>query len=350
MRHCISTASGLVTCVAALLLFTLPLRAEPPRVAVDIAPVHSLAARVMAGVGAPALILPPGASPHGHAMRPSEAAALDAAEVIFWIGPDLTPWFAPAIESLGAGARVVTLAELPGLTRLDFRTGARFAAHDHDGEAHAQGGAHAHDDHKHAEDGHDDHEHAEDAHDEDGHGHDDHAHAGTDPHLWLDPLNAVVMLQAMAEALAAADPANAATYRANAEEAAEELRRQSERIRASLAAVRGRPFIVFHDGYHYFEARFGIEAAGAIAVSDASEPGAARVAEIRATIEESGARCVFTEPQFMPRLAEMLAAPAGARIGVLDPMGTSLAAPGPQLYPALLDGMAEALHACLSGD
>lgn len=340
MRRCLSAAPGLVAPLAALLLSALPLRADPPRVATDIAPVHSLAARVMAGVGEPSLILPPGASPHGHAMRPSAAAALDAADVIFWIGSNLTPWFAQAVESLGADARVVTLADLPGLTRLGYREGTRFGAHDH-GDGTDDHGHEARDDHD------DEHGHADAAHDDEGH--DDHAHAGTDPHLWLDPLNAARMVRAMAETLAEADPENAAIYLANADEGEQELRSRIESIHTLLADLRGQPFIVFHDAYHYFEARFGIEAAGAIAISDAAEPGAARVAEIRAAIKDLDARCVFTEPQFPPRLAEMLAAPAGARLGVLDPMGTSLAEPGPGLYPALLDGLARAMHECLSG-
>lgn len=320
--------------VLALAFLAAPAAAEVPKVAADIAPVHSLAARVMQGLGEPALILPPGASPHGHAMRPSEAQALEGADVIFWVGPALTPWFARAVETLGANARVIKIADLPGLTRLPFREGERFAAHDHDEDA-----LHG--------DGHSDEHEKEDSH---GHGdeHDEeHAHDGFDPHLWLDPVNAGRIALAMAEALAEADPRNADAYLANAAAALDEIDTASAVAVERLAPHVGKPFLVFHDAYHYFEARFGIEAVGAVSLGDAAEPGAARVAALRALLAETGAACIFTEPQFSPRLAERLAEDTGARLGVLDPLGTSLAEPGPGLYPALLLGLADGMTACL---
>lgn len=334
MHHRISTAPGLAAGLATLLLSAMPLRAEPPRVAADIAPVHSLAAMVMAGVGEPALILPPGASPHGHGMRPSEAAALDAADVIFWIGPDLTPWLAQAVENLGADAQVVTLADLPGLTRLGYREGVRFAAHDHG--------------HDHGHGSHDPARARDHEEDRDREGDDDHDHAGLDPHLWLDPVNAVRIARTMAETLAGADPANAKAYRANAAAATAQIEALAGRIRERLAPLAGRPFLVFHDAYHYFEARFGIEAAGAISLGDAAEPGAARVAEVRHLLAELRVVCVFAEPQFPPRLAERLLEGTRARLGTLDPLGTRHAGPGPGLYLALLEGLAADLDACLT--
>lgn len=328
--------------------------AAAPKVAVDIAPVHALVARVMAGVGSPDLILPPGASPHGHAMRPSEAAALDAAEVVFWVGPGLTPWFASAVETLGADARRVQLSNLAGLNLL--------AATD-DGHDHGGAPAAGHDENDEHDKNHKD-DHAKD-HD-DGHGPDDHHdddHAAgspdaetvetpfrADPHIWLEPVNAATMTLAIAVVLAEADPDNAETYVANARAGVQEIQQLVTEISDTLAPVRGTPYIVFHDAYRYFEQRFGIAPAGAITVSDAVEPGAARVAAIRATIAQRGARCIFTEPQFPPRLAQMLAEGTGARLAVLDPLGTSLAEPGPGLYPALLRGLAGSLRDCLSGN
>ncbi|PKP84101.1 MAG: zinc transporter [Alphaproteobacteria bacterium HGW-Alphaproteobacteria-2] len=314
--------------VLALAFLAAPVAAEAPKVATDIAPVHSLAARVMQGLGEPTLILPPGASPHGHAMRPSEAQALEGADVIFWVGPALTPWFARAVETLGADARVIEIADLPGLTRLPFREGARFAAHDHDENA-----VHG--------DGHSDEQENEDAH---GHGEE---HAGFDPHLWLDPVNAGRIALAMAEALAAADPQNADAYLANAAAALDEIDAASAAVAGRLAPHVGKPFLVFHDAYHYFEARFGMEAAGTVSLGDAAEPGAARMAALRALIAETDTTCLFTEPQLSPRLAERLAQDTGVRLGILDPLGTSVAEPGPGLYPALLLGLADGMAACL---
>jgi zinc transport system substrate-binding protein len=106
--------------------------ADVPRVAVDIAPVHSLVARVMQGVGEPSLIVQPGASPHEYSLRPSEAAALQDADIVVWVGEDLTPWMAGAVGTLAAEADVTTLLEVDGVTLLDFREGALFEAHSHD--------------------------------------------------------------------------------------------------------------------------------------------------------------------------------------------------------------------------
>ncbi|MGX1308797.1 zinc transport system substrate-binding protein [Amorphus suaedae] len=315
-----------------------PALAEP-NVVTDISPVQSLVARVMAGVGEPTQILPPGASPHGYAMRPSEAAALADADVVFWVGPELTPWLDRAIDTLGTKAEVVELLETPGTTHLAFREGATFEAHHHDGDAHDA----------HAEEGHDD--HAEEGHAEaEGEDHHDaaeeHDHHGTDPHAWLDPDNGKVWLAAIAGELAKADPANADAYRRNAADGARELDELKTHLETKLAPVRGAPFVVFHDGYHYFENRFDIEAAGAVSLSDASKPGPARVSEIRDTIRRLGAVCVFTEPQFQPTLVATIVEGTDARVATLDPLGLDLE-PGPGLYPALLTRLADNLATCL---
>ena len=326
-----------------------------PRVTTDIPPVHSLAAQVMEGVGTPSLILPPGASPHSHAMRPSEAAALAASDLVIWIGPDLTPWLDRALDGLAADAATLTLLEAPGTRQLAFREGATFEAHDHGDQGHDED--HAHDDHGHDDHGHDDHshddhgheDHAHDDHAHDNHDHHDHAHDGVDPHAWLDPENARVWLGLIADALAEVDPANAATYRANAEAASVEIDTLMSEVATLVGPIQDKPFIVFHDAYHYFEARFGIEAAGAVSLGDATSPGPARLQEIRDTIAELKADCVFSEPQFEPALVATVIEGSGARTGMLDPVGAALE-PGPGLYGVLIRSLAEDLSDCLSGD
>ncbi len=304
-----------LTSFGLLLGLALPALAAP-QVATDIAPVHSLVARVMAGAGTPALIVPPGASPHGHALRPSEAAALERAEVVFWMGEALTPWLEDAIETLAGDAHVVELLGAGGSTVLAFRDGLEFtpraAGHDD----------HAHDDH-------------------------DHAHDGADPHAWLDPANARAWLAVIAEDLAEHDPDNAALYRANAAEAAAELDALEAGISARLEAVRDVPYLVFHDAYQYFETRFGVSPAGALSLGDAADPGPARIAALRDLARARGVACVFSEPQFN---AARVTAVFGdtVRHGVLDPLG-STHTPGPALYPALIADMAAALAGCLGG-
>jgi zinc transport system substrate-binding protein len=294
-----------------LLLAALPFRtASGAEVVASIAPVHSLAARVMQGTSAPYLLLPPGASPHDHALRPSDAAALERAALVFWIGPGLEFWLERPLTTLATRARVIRLADTPGLTRLALREGAAFEAHDD-----SSGAAHAEDE--------------------------------TDPHLWLDPVNAKLWLDTIAAALAEADPQNRALYLANAAAGRAELDALASEIDARLAPVRDRPFVVFHDAFHYFERRFSIEAAGAVALSDARAPGPARIARIRELIRALGAICLFREPQFRADLAATVAeGTAGVRIGLLDPLGANLQ-PGPDLYPNLLRGLADSIAGCL---
>ena len=270
--------------------------------------------------GAPDLLLPPAASPHDYAMRPSEARALSEAQLVVWVGPILTPWLEESLATLAPEAGILTLADTPGTRMLPSREGALFGEHDHE----------------HTEAEHDDHE----AHDN---------HGANDPHLWLDPRNASVWLEAIAEALATLDTQNAALYRKNATAGKAELAALEMELSATLAPVRGRPFLVAHDAYHHFEARFGIEAAGALADIEALSPGAARLTEVRAAVAEDGIVCIFAEPQTDPSLLETAIEGSDARIGTLDPVGATLET-GAGLYPALLQGMALAMVNCLSGN
>ncbi len=298
--------------LAALALLAAPAMAEPPRVVADVAPVHALAARVMQGAGVPTLLIPPGETPHAHSLRPSGAAALQGADLVLRVGDALTPGLGARIATLST-AHVTILADAPGVATLPLREGPRFASHDHGAEP-------------------------------GGHGDHDHRAGTLDPHLWLDPANAAAWTDAIAAVLAARDPANAALYAANADAARAELAALREEVAATLAGA-VRPVIVFHDAYQYFEAAFGLEVAGAIALSDAAPPGPARLAEIRAIAAESGAACLFAEPQFDPGLAAAVAEGTGVPVAVLDPLGAALA-PGPALYPALLRAMAAAVAGC----
>ncbi|MCA0928260.1 zinc ABC transporter substrate-binding protein [Ruegeria profundi] len=340
--------------------------ADVPNVAADIAPVHSLVARVMEGVGTPDLIVPPGASPHEHNLRPSEAAALQEADLVFWIGEDLTPWLEGAVETLSEGATVTTLLESDGTVLLDFRENALFEAHDHgDQDDHGHDDEHGHDDHDHDEhaeaNGHDDHGHDEehahdDAHEEHAghddhddhadHGHEGHAHGEHDPHAWLSPANAENWLNVIAAQLSAADPDNAGAYFANAAAARKEMAALSAEVAQTLEPVRGGSFIVFHDAYQYFENAFDFPASGAISVSDATDPSPARIAEIQARIKEEGVNCVMAEPQFDPGIVATVLDGTEANTGVMDPLGSDLE-PGAALYPQMIRNLAKTLADCL---
>ena len=345
--------------------------ADAPSVAVDIAPVHSLVAKVMDGVGTPDLVIQQGASPHEYNLRPSEAAALQNADLVFWIGEDLTPWMEDAVDTLAANADVTTLLDADGVTLLDFRENALFEAHahgdedhgdhdhdhDHDHEEHAEAEEHDHDhDHEeHAEAKEHDHDHEEHAHEEvaehdhDGHDHDDHAghdHGEHDPHAWLSLENAATWLNVIAAKLSAADPDNAGTYFANAAAGRADLDALATEVNALLDPVRGGSFIVFHDAYQYFETSFDLPASGAISLSDASDPSPARIAEIQGRISSEGVDCVLAEPQFNPGIVTVVLDGTEAGTNVIDPLGVDIEL-GPDLYPTLIRNMATTLAECL---
>lgn len=349
----------------ALGLMSSPALAAPPDVVTDIPPVHSLVAQVMEGVGQPQLLLPPGGSPHGHQMRPSEARRLRQADLLFWIGPDQSPWLEDAAGSLGQGLTSIPLMEIDGtILRLGGHDhgeedhGEAEAGHDtHDGDHAAHGGEADHADH-----GEDDHAHDADHGDHGDHGHadearettepdahkagDGHDHEGVDPHVWLDPGNARVWLPEILRHLVATDPDNAATYRANAETAMRRLTDLTGEIEAKLGGLSG-GYIVFHDAYGYFTDRFDLPPSGTIADGDATMPGARRLAELQSLAKGQDVQCLFTEPQFDSRVASRLAEALDARVGVLDPIGSSLE-PGPGLYAALLTSLADGLASCLA--
>jgi zinc transport system substrate-binding protein len=339
--------------IAALTLAATGARAEPVEVVVSIKPVHSLVAAVMEGVGTPRLLIEGAGSPHTYSLRPSEARALEQAHVVFWIGEGLETFLERPLAALAADARVVELAAAEGIHLLATREGGVWEVHDHD-EAHAHAEEHGHDEeHAHADDDEHDEEHAhaddhdeEHAHAEEHHHHDGHAHGEHDMHLWLDPHNAEAMVRLIAATLAEVDPAHAEIYQANAVRLEERLDALDGLLQAKLEPIAERPFIVFHDGYQYFERRYGLNAAGSITVSPEQRPGARRLQEIQARLAEADAACVFAEPQFEPALVETVVAGSDARTGVLDPLGAELAA-GPEQYFELMQDLADALAGCL---
>lgn len=325
---------------AAALFLTPTLAFAAPQVVVSIKPVHSLVAALMQGVGEPSLIVEGAASPHTYSLKPSNARALENADLVFWIGPGLEAFLEKPLEALAGKAKVVELEDAPGLVRLPFREGGAFEGHDHEDEAdHAEAQDHAAHD---ADQAHEDHaaeEHAGEEH--------AHEHGGFDMHLWLDPMNAKAMATEIEGALVATDPANAARYKANGLALAEEIDRLDKEIAAMVAPVADKPFVVFHDAYQYFENRYKVRVAGSITVSPETMPGAERVAEIHGKVKELEAACVFAEPQFEPKLVSVVTEGTDAKAGTLDPEGGALEA-GPSLYPALMRNLATSLTDCLA--
>ena len=296
---------------AALMAAAPALAAEPPEVVASIKPIHSLVAAIMDGVGKPELIVEGAASPHTYALKPSNARALQGAKVIFWVGPGLEAFLEKPLAALGPEATQVELDRSPGLVKLPYRAGGAFEADD-DGDAPAPG-----------------------------------ASSQIDMHLWLDPENAKAMAATITATLVAADPANALAYEANQKALDARLDALDQAIAATVAPVRDKPFIVFHDAYQYFEHRYRVHVAGSITVSPETAPGAARVAEIHDKVAKLGATCVFAEPQFEPRLVDVVIEGTRAKAGVLDPEAGTLPE-GPDLYFTLMQGIADSMKDCLT--
>ena len=300
-----------------------------PNVVVSIKPIHSLVAAIMQGVGEPQLIVDGGASPHTFSLKPSNAKAIEGADIVFWVGHGLEAFLEKPLESLASKAEVVELDDAPGLEKLKFREGGPFEAHDH-GDEEAR--------HDHEKEEHD-HAHVEEGH--------DHDHGEYDMHLWLDPLNAKAMAAEIEKTLLAADPANAAAYQENARKLMENLDALNTEITTTIAPIKDKPFVVFHDAYQYFEHRYGVKTAGSITVSPETMPGAERIKQIHAKVTELGATCVFAEPQFEPKLVRVVTEGTKAKSSTLDPEAATLDA-GPDLYFQLMRGIATSLKDCLS--
>ena len=308
------------------------------KVVTSIKPVHSLVSSVMQGVGSPSLLVEGAGSPHNYSLKPSQAQQLQEADIVFWMGGELETFLENSIDSIAANAVSVSLLDSHGLSRLPLREGGAFDSHDE----------HGHDDHKdhgHDEHGHDDHK----DHGHDEHGHDDHkdqGHGEFDAHIWLDPQNAKALVHEIAEHLAEIDPSQAAAYQANASAVMDRLDDLTAEIEEEVTPVKDRGFVVFHDAYQYFENRFGVSAIGSITVSPEVVPGAERVRELQEKIRKLDAACVFSEPQFEPKLVATVIENTETRTAVLDPLGATIPQ-GPDLYFTLIRNMAASLTGCL---
>ena len=300
------------------------------QVVASIKPVHSLVSAVMAGIGKSHLLMRGKASPHTFTLRPSDAVALEDANVVFLIDETMEVSLAHAVEALAGKARVVMLADAKGLIRLPLREGGAFAA----------------DPRHRPQKGYGDHEGEERVKRESG-AQRDHGHGEFDMHVWLDPVNGGTMTRAIADALSEADPANTAKYEANARGLLPRLDALTAQISVELAAVRDKPFVVFHDGYRYFEDRFGLNAVGSVVVSLERSPSAKRLRQLRAKVRELGVTCVFAEPQFNKRIVNIVVEGIGVRARTVDPLGAAVE-DGPELYFTLLRNMAAAFRSCLS--
>ena len=287
-----------------------------PDVVVSIKPLHSLVAGVMGDAGTPGLLVPGNASPHVYQMRPSEAKMLNEADIVVWIGENMESFLERPIANLGSDAVELELHAIAGIRLLPSREGGLFEEDHHD-EAH------------------------EDEHDD--HGHD---HAEFDMHVWLDPANAQRIVAVVADTLVDIDPANADVWRMNAEMMTNRINQLVLDLQEQLEPVHEQPYVVFHDGYGYFENAFDLHGIGALAVDPSRPVGAKRLAELREALEHRGVACVFSEPQFEPDLVNTLVEGTDVRIGVLDPIGSEVQS-GPDAWFEIMENLGTSFSQCL---
>jgi zinc transport system substrate-binding protein len=294
---------------AAFLLFSAA-QAAALEVVVSIKPLHSIAAFVMEGAGAPSLLLKGPVSEHVYALKPSDARMLEKAQLILWTGRELETYLVKPLSSLRGGARQIAALDIEGMELLKARSGADWAeAHDHGA---GQRGPHS-----------------------------------RDAHFWFNPLNAMRLASYLALELGRLDSANAPLYKDNAQRFAVLAQALDEELKQSLAPLKGKPYLVFHDAYQYAERRYGLTPLGSIAIDPERKPSVQTISKLRERLKASRAPCAFREPQFDGALVDKLVEGLQVRVGVLDPMGADLA-DGPGLYAQLLRRLAGNLRACLA--
>ena len=330
----------LISSVLIALLTTISISKAEVKVVASIKPIHSLVSYVMDGVGKPDVIVDGYNSPHGFSLKPSHAKMIENADLIIWVGEDLEAFLEKPLDTIAKKAVNVEIMDLSGVKKLKFREKNIFEGHDDHGHGHKEK---KHDDHGHGhkEKKHDDHGHKKAKHDD--HGHEGHAHGEHDPHVWLDPMNAKVIIKEIEKQLVKLDPDNSSKYKANSKKAQSELDNLTKNIKRDLKG--NLRFVVFHDAYQYFENRFGIKVLGALTVNPDVLPGAEQLSEIREVIEHEKVNCLFSEPQFNPAIIKSIAKDTKIKTGVLDPLGATLDK-GKNMYSDLLQSMYASFKGC----
>ncbi|SDT02821.1 zinc transport system substrate-binding protein [Halopseudomonas litoralis] len=304
--------------LACTLSMSMSAMAATPSVLTTIKPVQLIAAAVLDGVAEPDVLLPPGASPHNYALRPSDRRRIASADRLYWVGPDLERFLQQLLDSQ------------PRARRLDVISGVTLRSFD--------------DAHQHAD------EHDEHGHDtqHSAHEHDDHQHApgSRDPHIWLSVRNAQHIAQWMATDLAGLYPEHGERLQRNAADFIQRLDQLHERQRQRLQPLADKPYFVFHDAYGYLQDSLGVHPRGVFTLSEEIQPGARHVNTLRQQLTAAGPSCVFREPQFPARRAETITAGLPVRSAELDPLGMDIT-PNAQGYEQLLETLGNTLASCL---
>jgi zinc transport system substrate-binding protein len=300
--------------LALVYLYATSAMADVPKVAVTLKPIHSLVASVMEGVGVPELLLPDGASPHTFQLKPSTLKTLKDASLIVWVGPSLEMFMQKPLSSLSPAFGFIEIQSLDNLVKLPLREGREWEHGD-----------------------------PEDPH---GHDHDHGAHGDVDPHLWLSNTNAQIIVKTTADRLSKADPQHAKQYQANAKKTLKQLKALKLNLQGLLASVQSEPYLVYHDGYQYFEKEFDLKAVGTMVINPHVPLSAHGLAQIKELIKARGVKCIFKETEFSERIIENSLDNQLVQIRELDPLGVHIDK-GPNHYEKTLLTLGKTIHDCL---
>ena len=308
------------------------------KVVTTIKPLHSLISRIMETRGEPQLIIEGTNNPHTFVFKPSHAKMIEEADIVFWIGEDLEAFMEKPLNSLAKDTKKIVFMDSEFIEKIEFREKNIFDDHD--------GHEEEHEGHEDEHEGHED----DDVHEDEHEGHDDdhkdahaHAHGEFDPHIWLDPENAKEMVKIIRDELIKIDPEGQRQYSVNTAGATLELDNLINSVEKELS--KDISYIVFHDAYQYFENRFGVIPAGALTLNPDVLPGAKQIADIQDVINDKGIKCIFSEPQYNPKIIETLGNDMNVSTGVIDPLGAFIEA-GPTMYVELINGIANSIKEC----
>jgi zinc transport system substrate-binding protein len=269
----------------------------------------------MSGIGQPYLLLKGNQSPHTMTLKPSDVRAINQADLLLWVGESLESPLARVVEKDIKAGLVLSLLDIPNLHLLPVRNDLDWSRHNHSD--------------------HEDSDHAHDAH-------------NWDSHIWLSPENVRTIAHHLAQEMIKLDPEHTAAYQTNLQNLLQRIDSTEMAFRSNINGVKEQPFIVFHDAYHYLEDHFDLKAVGSVSVSPERQSGAKHIHKLRQKIRRLEAVCVFSEPQFEPKLVATLISDTEASAGILDPLGMALT-PGEDAYFQLMDALSENLASCLGG-
>ena len=252
-------------------------------------------------------MVPSGTEPHDWEPSTNDLKNLEKADVFIYNGADMEPWADDLLVSRSDTLRVVEASENVELRTTD---GEHEHAHEHEGA--------------------------------------DHHHGDFDPHVWLDPENAKIEMEAIRDALCAADPENSTVFQSNYEKYAAELDALDAEFREKLAPLPNRTIVVAHEAFGYLCDAYGLTQVGIEGLSPDSEPDPGRMAEVIDFVREHSISTIFFEELVSPKVAEAIASETGAQAKMLSPLeglSDEQAAAGADYFSVMHDNLAALMEA-----